>query len=215
MEDFEFDCSKLWVTSDLHLGHENVIKFNDRPFTSIDEMDATLISNWNSVVKPDDTVLLLGDLFLGNPNRIKSIMLELNGIVHLARGNHDKKWLRQKGLASYFASVCTLAEIRVFDKMTEKEQPITLCHYALRSWNQSHYGAWNLHGHSHGSLPPIGKQMDVSVDACAQRAAQAQVFINADGQFKPEYYRPISYAEIRDFMETRTFQKVDHHEERP
>lgn len=213
MEDFEFDASKLWVTADLHLGHENVIEYTDRPFASIEEMDARIIANWNAVVKPDDTVLLLGDFFFGNPVRIKTIMGELNGIVHLARGNHDKKWLRQKGWASYFASICTLAEIRVFDKTIEREQPITLCHYALRTWNQARYGAWNLHGHSHGTLPPIGKQMDVSIDACARRFAQAQVFVNADGQFKPEYYRPISYAEVRDFMATRTFTKVDHHEE--
>lgn len=213
MEDIEFDASHLWLTSDLHLGHDNIIKHSNRPFANADEMDEVLIANWNNLVQPDDDILVLGDFFLGNPIRIPKIMARLNGGVHLLRGNHDK-WLRNKGMASYFASVERLAEIRVFDPETGKHQPITLCHYALRTWKQSHYGSWNLHGHSHGTLPPIGRQMDVSVDAVAKRLAEARVFVDSDGSFKPEYYRPISYAEVREYMAKRGFEKVDHHEER-
>ena len=52
----------IYFTSDLHFGHENVIRFNNRPFRNEREMSRVLITNYNSIVKPDDTVYLLGDL---------------------------------------------------------------------------------------------------------------------------------------------------------
>jgi len=55
---------KIWFTADTHLGHENVIRYNPRPFSSTAEMDEALIENWNQVVQPDDAVYHLGDFTL-------------------------------------------------------------------------------------------------------------------------------------------------------
>jgi len=87
--------SKTWVTSDLHLGHSKIILYCDRPFHDVVDMNSTIINNWNSMVKPDDTVYHLGDFCFyksaqGTPIHASSYEERLNGrIVHVI-GNHDK-----------------------------------------------------------------------------------------------------------------------------
>ena len=57
---------KYWFTADTHLGHQNIIKYCNRPFKTLDEMDTAIIRNWNERVDPDDTVLVLGDFCFRN-----------------------------------------------------------------------------------------------------------------------------------------------------
>ena len=59
-------------------------------------------------------------------------------------------------------------------------QFVVVCHYALRTWERAHYGSWNLHGHSHGTLEPVGKQMDVGVDS--------------------HHFRPVSFEVVKAWM---------------
>lgn len=87
-EDFDFDRIDF-VTSDHHFGHERIIELADRPFGSVDQMHQRLISEWNRVVGPDDTVLHLGDLALGNRVESIGITATLNGRKLLVPGNHD------------------------------------------------------------------------------------------------------------------------------
>lgn len=56
--------SNTFVTSDVHFGHNNIIKYCNRPFQNSDEMDITIINNWNKIVNPDDEVYILGDFAL-------------------------------------------------------------------------------------------------------------------------------------------------------
>jgi calcineurin-like phosphoesterase family protein len=177
-----------WFTSDTHFGHAKIIEFCNRPFASMEEMDEEMIRRWNAVVAKGDTVYHLGDFSLAKDHKAIPRYLErLNGQVHLIYGNHDAKRLQfLKG----FTDVKSYKEIKV------GEQKIILCHYAFKVWNKSHYGSWNLHGHSHGSLPRDyqRKQLDVGVDCWA--------------------YAPISYEEVAKEMEKHVFTPVDHHRDR-
>lgn len=82
----------IWFTSDTHYGHVNIIKYSNRPFKSIDEMDSELIRRWNEVVKDGDQVFHLGDVMMG-PNvaaRLAALRPALKGHIILVQGNHDR-----------------------------------------------------------------------------------------------------------------------------
>ena len=80
---------KYFVISDTHFGHENIIKYCNRPFPSIEEMDKALIKNWNETISNSDTVIHLGDVGFGSKEYIKDIISQLNGKKILIKGNHD------------------------------------------------------------------------------------------------------------------------------
>lgn len=80
---------KYFIISDTHFGHKNIIKYCDRPFKNVEEMDKTLIENWNKTVSNQDTVLHLGDFALCSKERARQIMSQLNGKKILIKGNHD------------------------------------------------------------------------------------------------------------------------------
>lgn len=80
--------SNIWFSSDLHFGHNRQFMYGSRGFASIEEHDATVIENWNRIVKPNDNVYLLGDLMLNdNESGIKKLN-QLNGDIFYIRGNH-------------------------------------------------------------------------------------------------------------------------------
>lgn len=81
----------IYLISDTHFNHKNIIQYEGRPFKSTEEMNDALIKNWNAVVKPEDTVIHLGDVGLGHENDLKWIIPSLNGHKILIRGNHDTK----------------------------------------------------------------------------------------------------------------------------
>lgn len=82
---------KAFFISDTHFGDKNIIKFEDRPFNSVDEMDDKMIENWNSVVSDEDVVYVVGD-FISNIDKF-DILNNLNGTIKLIIGNHDKKFI--------------------------------------------------------------------------------------------------------------------------
>lgn len=83
--------AKKFYISDLHFDHSNVIKFDNRPFNSVDEMNERLIENWNSVVTNGDTVYILGDMCWSTKGeRWREIVSRLRGQKVLVLGNHDK-----------------------------------------------------------------------------------------------------------------------------
>ena len=79
----------VYFIADLHLGHANIIKYCDRPFKDVDEMNEVIIRNWNNTVGKDDKVFLLGDFALSNAENIKRWGRSLNGNKTLILGNHD------------------------------------------------------------------------------------------------------------------------------
>ena len=139
-----------WFTSDQHFGHANIIQYCQRPFTSIEEMDHEIIERHNKVVNKSDIVIHAGDFTLIKDRRVahEKYISKLKGDHIFLKGSHDR-WL--SGAA------------QIWEKRLEKHY-IVVCHYALRVWARSHYGSWNLYGHSHNKLPSIGKSHDIGVD---------------------------------------------------
>ena len=163
-----------YFTADLHLGHQGIIDHCYRPFTSVEEMDNTIIDNINHVVKPKDALWVLGDFSLRSFSHVQAYRDRIKcSTVHLVRGNHDGLTVTQ--YKTLFTSVSELKEIKV------EQQRITLCHYAMRRWNKSHLGSWHLYGHSHGCLNGNGTlSFDVGVDA--------------------RCYSPLSFEEVAHLM---------------
>ena len=135
----------ILFTADLHLGHANIIKHCDRPFSAIGEMDEYLISAWNSQVHPNDSVYILGDLIFRSTSSPENYLNRLRGKKHLILGNHDKDWVKKVDMSQHFASVERFAEI------SDGRHKITLCHYPLMSWNHIAKGSYMIHGHVHNN----------------------------------------------------------------
>jgi len=147
-----------WFTADTHFGHKNIIEHSKRPFSSVEEMDETLIKNWNAVVKKGDFVYHLGDFSWNKPDDGIKYLNRLAGTVCLIRGNHEPIAKCQK-LQKKFHWIKDLHMIQI------KGQEIVLCHYAMQTWNKKYQGSWHLFGHSHGKIPTDDSfRMDVGVD---------------------------------------------------
>ena len=80
----------IFYIADMHFGHENVLRFDNRPFQETAPMDDMLIQNWNARVTDDDTVYVLGDAFWKNEENSVNILQQLKGHKHLIQGNHDR-----------------------------------------------------------------------------------------------------------------------------
>jgi len=134
----------------------NIIKYCNRPFKNVVEMDECMIQRWNERVKDGDTVYHLGDISMGNPYLY---LKRLRGIKHVIVGNHDRPMsLRSLASMGDLASISDLLEVK------DRGRDIVLCHYAMRVWNKSHHGSLHFYGHSHGSLPGNEQSLDIGVD---------------------------------------------------
>lgn len=128
-----------YYISDLHIGHLNCLKFDNRPFSSLEEMKQTIINNWNSVVTNKDIVYVLGDMFWNNNEAIE-VLHQLNGSICLIKGNHD---CINAEMTSYFTKITDYLEIK------DEGYNIVLCHYPIAHWRNSDYGTIHLYGHIH------------------------------------------------------------------
>ena len=79
----------IYVTSDLHFGHNRPFLYEPRGFTNIQEHDETIVKNWNEVVRPEDEVFVLGDTMLNDNIHGINMWNQLNGLKYVVRGNHD------------------------------------------------------------------------------------------------------------------------------
>lgn len=140
--------NKIYFTSDLHFGHENVIRFDNRPFETVDEMDAELIRRWNAKVDRGDLVYVLGDMIWKTKNSTAQNLIEnLNGQIILIRGNHDRF------LSNAKAKNC-LAAVKDYDDICVTLEDGTtrrcvLSHYFIPMYNGHRFQGIHLHGHSH------------------------------------------------------------------
>lgn len=186
--------SNIFFTSDMHFGHTNVIKYCNRPYSSVEDMDNQLIANWNSIVSRNDKVYHVGDFAFYPQDKIGDIIKQLHGTILFVPGNHDKnlvKYLISKDLSGKVALLDSI-HAETF-KVDGEKIPFVLCHYAMRVWDKAHYGAIHLYGHSHGSLPddPTSRSMDVGADT--------------------NNWKPYSMQDILVRMYQKVYKPVDHH----
>lgn len=168
-----------WFTSDLHLGHANIIEYSSRPFDSVDAMNRALIARWNEVVADDDEVWMLGDFALGKIADTLPLVAELAGRKVLLTGNHDRCWpghgRRAEGWHERYLEA-GFDEIRHGDmSIGVGEHESLACHFPYRgdSHDRDRFvdsrpadrGRWLLHGHVHERWLQRGRMINVGVDA--------------------------------------------------
>ena len=184
--------SKVLFTSDLHIGHRKIVEYTNRGVdTTQEDHDKWVVDLWNSQVSKHDIVYQLGD-FVFNCRDLKvwqSAVSKLNGrIIHI-KGNHDSSDVLKKSGHEWY----DLKRVKI------GKQHIVMCHFALRVWDMYHHGAWQIYGHSHGSLDGIGKQVDVGLDSAYNILGEHRFFTMDD---------------LRQIMSEREIVFHDNHTER-
>ena len=168
----------IYFTSDLHLGHTAVINMQQRPFETVEEMNAALIQNWNSFVHKNDTVYILGDLCHHiKVEECNELIKQLKGHKILIRGNHDKDYD-----TDLFDGICDFLELKGRCQTT-----ISLMHYPMVEWPKSRHGGIHLHGHQHNGP-------EYNLEMREQGINRYDVGVDAND------YRPVSLEEILAFM---------------
>ncbi len=138
-------------------------------------MNAAMMDRWNEVVRQDDDVWHLGDFALRMPvTGAGDLLASLNGRKHLVIGNNDPPAV---------VALPGWTSVQHYKELEVESTRLVLCHYAFRSWNGMGRGVLNLHGHSHGRLKKMPRQIDVGVDVWN--------------------FRPITTAELLATPETR------------
>lgn len=141
------ELNNIFLTSDTHFFHKNILKYCNRPFKDIEEMNQCLIDNWNKKVPKDGLVFHLGDFAFGGFDKIRNIREQLNGKICLIKGNHDPKNNSQ--------NVSTLNEI--FDHVTYQmklkfdEYNVYLNHFPFLCYDGSYMKTIQFFGHCHTS----------------------------------------------------------------
>lgn len=136
--------SKKFYIADWHYGHENVISYDNRKFKTLEEMNQTLIDNWNRVVSPGDLVYSLGDMFWCKGDEAVEVLKQLNGNIFLVKGNHDR--CKDKKFKDCFVKIDEYMEIE------DDGRKVVLCHYPIPCYKNHFYGWYHLYGHVHNSF---------------------------------------------------------------
>lgn len=182
----------MFITSDLHFGHKKIIEYCSRPFSSVEEMDNTIIKNWNNLVGTNQTIFIVGDFSFHRDNEItKNICNKLNGNKILITGNHDRLTIGE-----YRKFGFTL--VKDYLRVKYKKHVFILSHYPMLTWHGAHRGSIMLHGHCHNNsninkLNSETRRMDIGTDC--------------------NNFTPFSFDEIINIMNDRKYNPVDHHGE--
>jgi calcineurin-like phosphoesterase family protein len=164
--------AQTFIIADTHFGHQAILRYEDRPFETLEQMDEELIARWNSKVKKEDTVFVLGDFSLYPQKKTEEITRRLKGKKVLIMGNHDTKspaWYRN----------CGFYEVSRYPIILEGEW--ILSHRPLPL--NEHMPYYNLYGHVH-SNPCYTTYHPKSYCVCVERID----------------YAPLLFEEIRRRM---------------
>ena len=156
---------RTWITSDLHFGHTNIMRFcpesRARYHGDVDAMNEQMVVEWNEKVAPEDTVYILGDVAFMPAARAAEYMRRLNGSKILIEGNHDRKALNDPVFRSCFA------EVHKYLWISYKGTQVIMFHYPIAEWDQMHRGSVHFHGHLHGNVSGMERYRcrDMGMDA--------------------------------------------------
>lgn len=141
----------IFLISDTHFGHENIIRYCNRPFATAEEMDEIMIARWNAIVRPSDHVWHLGDVAMSETAFLRCVP-RLQGKLRLVLGNHDHQ-VPMRTILQYFEKV----------RMWRLFKPFILTHAPLHpeSFGKA---SWNIHGHTHEQPAYPGGYINVSVE---------------------------------------------------
>jgi calcineurin-like phosphoesterase family protein len=160
--------SGTFITSDEHYGHLRIIELANRPFTSLLEMHETIIDRHNKKVpnNPNYLTIHAGDIFWHslNPSEAAVILSRLHGSHAFLYGNHDELMEGNQSLRMMFKWVKGENKAGGAHILNHNKRALTVNHFAQRVWQGSHKGHWHVYGHSHSTLPGLGKSFDIGVD---------------------------------------------------
>ena len=138
--------SNIWFISDTHFNHNKPFIYEARGYNTIEEMNESILEKWNSIIKPNDTVYHLGDVFLNDFETGINIIKQLNGHIHLAIGNHDTE-TRLAAFKNIFD------EIQFGYRLKFKQGCLLLSHYPQLTNNSDYFYTYSIHGHTHSPNP--------------------------------------------------------------
>lgn len=130
--------------ADWHYGHKNILKYDNRPFFTVSEMNQSLVQRWNEEVNPDDTVYILGDMFWCKVEEAVPVLQSLAGNKILVKGNHD--YCSEPAFKQCFTQIANYLEIK------DGDRNVVLCHYPIPCFKNHFYGWYHLYGHVHSSF---------------------------------------------------------------
>lgn len=187
---------KVFLISDTHFYHTNILSYARPQFSSVEEMNECMIDNWNSVVSPGDRVYHLGDVFIGekDENRLGSLLAKLNGSKRLIVGNHDDIKFISKG--GWFKKVMLWRKW--------KEEGVILSHVPIHDFSRGETeDLLNIHGHTHLRGSPVGRYISVCVEHTEFKPVELGIIIEkwkTEGPSKELH--PKGIINNRDFNET-------------
>jgi calcineurin-like phosphoesterase family protein len=188
---------RRWFTSDLHFGHANILRYCDRPFAGVEEMNDWLVEAWNETVATQDEVWVLGDVAMGKLDVTLDNVGRLNGRIRLLVGNHDRPFDQtgealQRWEARYLdAGFTSIHHGTTIIDLGGVEVLLSHFPYTGDSRQEDRFaerrpadtGGWLLHGHVHEVWRQRGRMLNVGVDAWGGRPVgeRALVGLIAEG----------------------------------
>lgn len=197
-----------WFTSDNHFGHRNIIKYCNRPYADVDEMNQKLANSWRELVGVDDEVWIIGDVCMGDKTKTLPLVGSLPGIKHLITGNHDDpfegrgSWVSDKDIEAdrwiylqYFDTVENSATLTINGEI------VNLCHFPytgiarpdrsdgdgdrFASSRLQDDGRVLLCGHVHDAWKTKDKMINVGIDVWDYKPVSEEEIIRTMNGLKP------------------------------